>query len=138
MKLQSFKRLDKSDYPEKYQDLIDTLSQSLNIAIEDIYNALSNQISITDNIYCNVKDIQVKVDASGNPTTTTTFAIDSSINALKGLSVIKVDNITSTTVYPTGGITITYTLNNAQQVQIKNITGLPANNTFQLRIVAWG
>lgn len=138
MKFQTFKRLNKADYPDKYQDLIDTLSSSLNIGVEALYNAMNNQISITDNIYCNVKDIQVKVDSSGNPTSTTVFTVDSTITALKGLSVIKVDNITNTNVFPTGGVTITYTLITAQQVQIKHITGLPANNIFQLRIIAWG
>ena len=54
---------------------------------------------------------------------------------LQVISFLKFTKLSST-VFPTGGIFISYT-QNAQLITITNITGLPANNSFLLTVVAW-
>jgi hypothetical protein len=137
MKLPNFKRLNKADFAQQFADLIDTLSVSLNIGIENLYTALDNRLSLSDNLLCTVKDLQLTVDSSGNPTATTTFTVDSKITNLKGLQVIKVDNVTSPNTYAPGAVQLQWTLT-TKGVQILNATGLTANTLYQLRIIAWG
>jgi hypothetical protein len=137
MKLPNFKRLNVADYDEKFRDLIDTLAASLNIGIEAIYDALNKKLSLSDNFLCDVKDLQLTVDSSGIPTTTKTFQLSSSITALKGITCIKASNLTDSRLYPTGAVWVDYTIT-TQGVEITHVTGLQANNLYQLRIIAWG
>lgn len=101
MKLPSFKRLIRTDYKQEFQSLIDQLSVSINIGIESIYDALNRKITLRDNIACTVKEIDVKVDVTGTPITTTLFKMDIS-NRLDGIVVLNALNQTDSTVYPTG------------------------------------
>jgi len=138
MKIPTFKRLDKANFAQQYSQLIDTLATSLNIGIENLYNIINNQLSLGDNLLCDVKDVQVTVDSNGKPISTTTFNLTNvTSSSLKGLQVIKADNITSSTTYPSGGIFLSYTIATSG-VQLTHVTGLQANNTYQLRIIAWG
>jgi hypothetical protein len=138
MKLPNFKRLNKADFDQQLGDLVDTLSASLNIGIENLYTALNNRLSLADNFLCSVKDVQVTVNSSGTPIGTTTFTIDSKITNLKGLQIIKVDNVNTPTSYAPGAVSINgYTIT-SNGVQLLNVAGLSANTLYQLRIIAWG
>lgn len=136
MKLPSFKRLIRTDYKQEFQSLIDQLSVSINIGIESIYDALNRKITLRDNIACTVKEIDVKVDVTGTPITTTLFKMDIS-NRLDGIVVLNALNQTDSTVYPTGGIFISWT-QTQNGILINNITGLQANQTYTLKLVAFG
>lgn len=136
MRLPSFKRLFKNDYEEQYQTLIDRLSSSLNIGIEVLYDALNRRLTIKDNVAATVKDVNVTVNSNGLPNATTSFALDIS-NQVLGLEVIKADNLTNPTTYPTSGIIINYT-QNGTNVLINHVTGLQSGQTYRLRIIAWG
>lgn len=136
MKLQSFRRLFKQDFEEQYQKLVDQLSGSLNYGIETLYEALNKNVSLKDNVRCTVKDISVKVDANGNPSESTTFTLDIQGQVI-GTQVIYAINTTNSSIYPSGGIFVSYA-QTTTGILINNITGLPANQTFTLRIVAYG
>jgi hypothetical protein len=75
MKLPTFRRLNIANFAEEYRELIDTLSNSINTAIDSIHNALNNKLSLADNFLCDLKDIEISVDSSGIPTSTTTFKL---------------------------------------------------------------
>lgn len=137
MKLQSFRRLLKTDFEQQYQGLIDKLASVLNIDIESVYNVLNKNVSISDNILCTVKDVTVTVDATGTPTQQTQFSLDSQVTKVLGTQVIYAINNTNSTSYPTGGIFISFTPTTTG-VLINNITGLVANNSYTLRIIAYG
>jgi len=136
MKLQSFKRLFKTDYKEEFQDLIDKLSASLNVGIESLYDALNGKLSLSDNLYCNVVDIDVIVDSNGIPKNTTSYPITLKTKPI-GLQVIDARNLTNTTTYPSGAIFISFTAENTRII-INHITGLQANQTYRLKIITWG
>lgn len=135
MRLPSFLRLNKGDYSQDQQDLIGKLAASLNISIQVIYDALNGKTNLTDNIDCKVADVTLAVDSSGNPISSTTFIINNN-STVRGLSLIKAQNITNTNIYPTSSPFISFTqINNT--VRIDNISGLQANNQYTLRIIAW-
>lgn len=136
MKLPSFKRLLKTDYAQQFQSMIETLSYSINTAIESLNNALSNNVSLADNILCSVKTITTQVDLNGKPTVSLVFPL-SFTGTCKGLSVINVTNTTNTSSYPTSGVILSFAQTQSG-IQINNITGLEPNNTYSITVIAWG
>lgn len=132
----SFKRLFKGDYDSEEQGLIDKLSSSLNYGIEVLYDALNRKLTLRDNISCTVKDVEVTVNSSGIPNSSTTFSMDIT-NKIDGLMVIRAENLTNSNTYPSGGVFVTFSQNNTT-VTIIHVTGLQANNNYRLRIVAFG
>jgi hypothetical protein len=140
MKLPSFKRLFENDFDSSERNLVAKLALSLNQGIENLYLALSKRISLRDNIQCTVKDVQVTVDSNGIPINTTSFRVDDTqINQnipVIGCMVINATNSTNPTTYPTATPFISWT-QTANAVQINHVSGLQANNTYVLRIVAF-
>jgi len=136
MQIPSFKRILNTDYAAQFQQLINTLGFTLNNAISNINDALDNEISLQDNILCTVKTFNIQVDATGKPTTTTTFPLSFTGTCL-GVSLINLINTTNTGTYPTGGVTISFS-QTQNGIQLNNLTGLLPNNTYSITVVAWG
>lgn len=134
-KLPAYKRLYYNDFPKEAQTIIEQLSYTINNAFEGIFNALNNNINLRDNLAVSVRDITVNVDANGNPLSVLTFGIDNN-NPIDGVLVIRALNQSNKGVFPTSGIFITYT-QTGNKVTISNITGIPTNNTFLVRIIAF-
>lgn len=126
----------KIDYPQEQQALVEKMSVTINNGFEIIYNAMSHNVSLTDNIFCTISTVTVTVDSTGTPTSSSSFQIDTT-GTLKGTQVINAVNNTKSTIYPTAVPFITYTQNN-KLISIVNISGLPANNKFTLTLIAWG
>ncbi len=134
-KLPSYKRLYYNDFPEEAQETIEQLSYTVNNAFEGIFSALNKNINIRDNLAVSVRDITVNVDANGIPLSTLTFGVDNN-NPIDGVLVIRALNQTNNNVFPTGGIFISYT-QNGTKITVNSITGLPINNTFLVRVIAF-
>lgn len=135
-RLPSFRRLNKQDFSPENQQLIEQLAGNLNIGIEVLYDVLNKKLNLEDNFLASVRTFNVQVNANGLPTTQTSFAIDN-IGTIKGLTVLNVNNLTNPTVYPTGGVTISFE-QRTRSILIKHITGLPVNNRFSITVVAFG
>lgn len=136
MQIPSFKRILNSDYAAQFQQLVSTLGFTINNAIENINDALDNEISLQDNILCTVKTFSVQVDSTGKPTTSTTFPLSFTGTCL-GITMINIINTTNSASYPTGGVTISFSQTQSG-IQLNNLTGLAANNTYSITVVAWG
>lgn len=135
MKLQSFKKLVKTDYAEEFQAFVETLSGSINSGIENLYTALNKRLTLRDNLACTVKDIEVEVNSSGIPKQTLNITTDLDTR-VEGIQVIYVLNKTSTTVYVTGTPFISYEITQTG-IKVNHIAGLHANNKYLLRLVIW-
>jgi len=127
------KRLVKEDFEAKYQDLVGQIAFILNPALEQITAILSNGLALSD-LNVQVKQITLRVNSDGVPTTDASFQ-----SSLKGrCSVIMIGralNLTNPTTYPTGGHSVSFTLNN-EQIIIKHITGLTPNDQWQITVIA--
>ena len=126
-KLPGYRRIFKTDYQQEYQQLVDTLSTSVNNGFETLYDALNKKLSIKDNFVNGPKDITVTVDATGTPKQTTSFILDSG-NKLLGLQVILV------TPTPVNMPYVAFSQDN-KAVLVSKITGLTANIKYTIRIV---
>lgn len=135
MKLPSFRRLFSSDFPNQFKQLVDTLSVSLNNGIEVLYEALDNRLTLRENLSCTVKDVTVVVDANGKPIQAVNMKLDTT-NKVEGCMVISALNQNSSTIYPSGGIFISFN-QSSNILNLTNITGLQANQSYVLRVVAF-
>ena len=67
MKLKSFRRIITQDFDKEYQKLIEQISSPINNAFNELYFTLNGRVSLQDNVYCTVKDLDITVDSNGNP-----------------------------------------------------------------------
>lgn len=132
MRIGLFKRLVRTDYSDEYQTLIDQLGVSLNNTVESLVNIVSKNVSLSDNIACTIKDIEVTVDANGTPKEAITINTDKS--TITAVICGRANNLTNSNIYPNSGIQISYT-QSGSKININNIAGLQANNIYSLRIV---
>ena len=136
MKLPNFKRLYDQDYQQEFKGLVGQLAVSINSGFEVLYEALNKKVSLRDNIACTVRDVNVVVDATGNPKNRTTFSLDSNSVVVDGCQVIRATNNTNSNTYPSNAVFISFTQTNSG-VEINNVTGLQQNQQYTLRIVAY-
>lgn len=136
MKIPGMRRLydDITKKPEEKQ-LVTSLSIPINNNIEVLYNALNGQLTLSDNLSCTVVQVDVRVDESGIVRNGASFKLKNTLNVI-GTQVIDAINLTNSSVFPSGApfITGAQTQNG---YQINHVTGLPANNIFRLRVIAW-
>lgn len=136
MKLPSFRRIFKTDFAQEFQNLVDQLSVSINVGIENLYDALNRKLTLRDNMLCTVKEIDVTVDPTGAPTNTTSFPLDIS-GRIDGVIVLSAINLTTTGMYPSYGVFISWT-QTQNGILINNITGLQSGQKYRIRVVAFG
>lgn len=134
MKLQSFKRIFKTDYKAEFQDLVDGLAASLNYTIESIITAFNNNISLRDNISCSVKEILVTTNGSGIIQASQEVSINQN-KVVDGVICMYAKNKNNSNTYPSSGVFISYTQNTNNTITINNVSGLGINQSFLLRLV---
>jgi hypothetical protein len=136
MKLPTFKRILKQDFKPDQADLVTKLGYSLNQGIESLYDVLNKKVSIRDNILATIKDVEVIVDSAGVVNSGGVFNIDFQ-GQVGGLEIIKADNLTNSTVYPTTAPWPTWEVISTG-IKILHVSGLPEKNLFRLRVLVWG
>ena len=129
--IQSPKRIIVEDYPKENRSLVERLSGSINLFMDDVYRVISKNLNTYDNLNRELRTITVTVDSTGKPVQNLQFQ-----NVLKtklsGMIVIRVFN-----ALPTSQPFITFA-ENSGVVTISNITGLTAGTSYQLVIEVIG
>jgi hypothetical protein len=133
MKLPSFKRITKGDYPPESAGLIETLSFSINTGIELLYQALNKSITLQDNVACTVKDVVVEVTESGVPKAKTSVGLNTS-NRVLGITVLNAINSKNPSVLPTAGVFVSF-YQNGKTLNLNSFKGLPQDQMFTLTLV---
>lgn len=134
--LSSFKRIYKTDFEPQYQNLIEQLSNYVNPNTEQLFLTLKNNVTLKDNIYGQVVDIIVKVNENGTPITSVGFTNNLSTPII-GLVVLNCVSTSGSNIFPTAGVFCSFTQNN-KNVLINNISGLPANQEFSIKLASFG
>lgn len=134
-KLQSYKRIISSDFNEDDRELVDQLASSLNTVIDDQLYTLNGKVSLSDNLYCTVKDVDLVVDVSGG-TQNTRFVVNNPTVPVSGIQIIRATNLSNSNVYPTGQPFMTFTQLEGS-ILINNITGLLPGYRWRVRVIAW-
>lgn len=134
MKLPSFKRLFDRDFPAEFKQLISQLGLTVNSGFDSIYNALNNNLTFADNFNGTISTFDVAVNASGIPVKVPSFTLSTNQTNVTGLLLLNVNSKGTTTVYPTSGVTITFT-KESNKIYIQHITGLTVGTTYTISVI---
>jgi len=138
MKLPWFKRLYEKDFDEEYQDLVSDLAVTINTSFENIYLALSNRLTFSDNFDSSINEVIVEVDENGKIKSGNSFKIaqksNTTISKVLGLQVINVVNLSNNGQYPTGTPFISFRQSEST-ITLEHITSLPKNTKFKITVL---
>ena len=134
-KMSSYRRIITNDFEEEDRDLVGQLSTPINYSFNELYFALNGRLTLRDNLFSTVKDVDIYVNSNGTPVNTTSFALDKT-GSILGCSVLSAVNQDNTSVFPTGQPFISFTQNN-NSIFINHITGLTPGYRWTIRVVAF-
>ena len=138
MKLPWFKRLYEKDFDEEYQQLVSDLAVTINTSFENIYLALSNRLSFSDNFASTIVELIIEVDERGKIKTGNSFKIeqlgDKVSPKVMGLQVVNAVNLSNNGLYPDSTPFLTYK-QSENTITIEHATGLPKDTKFRLTIL---
>lgn len=134
-RIPDFRRIDKADFDKDIQDSIDKLAFPLNSFMEQTRTALQGNLDFT-NINQQIISLTVTVDATGIPTQKTQYR-STLKSKVAGNICIAAFNVTNPTHFPTTAPFISFNINE-NIITILNITGLQANEKYQLSILSVG
>ena len=129
-KLDNVRRIIKEDFKSEDQELIGKLAYVINSFMEQVVRQFNGNIDFT-NLSEDVVQYTVTVDGSGVPIGNN--LVKSTVNNPKGVVVVKAENKTSSTTYPTSAPWVSWTPN-GNILKIQKITGLQANNKYVLTL----
>jgi len=134
MKLSNVRQIIAEDFPEESRPIVERLGGVLNYFMRQVVELNNGQIDF-ENTQWAVSNVEVTVDASGIPTQVTRVLVNK--NNPKGLSVIRSQNLTNSTIYPTNAPFVSYVSEGNNVIRITHVTGLPANNKFRLTFISF-
>lgn len=132
-KLDNIRRLIEDDFEPEQRPMIRRLGFVVNTFMENVVRQVNGKLDFS-NLSEDLKVFKITVNASGVPLKSD--KINTNITNPSGLTVIKARNITSPTTYPTEAPWISFEPVSGSRniLKINKITGLPANNEFELTI----
>ncbi len=128
--VKNLKRIIKEDFPEEYQELIDKLAFAINPFLEQVSDAFNKKIN-NDNLTREVVSITVE-NVSGNLRTPVQFKTTLK-DKLLGFNIIRAENLTNSSIYPTNAPFISWTINE-NIISVKKVTGIQDNNKYRLTL----
>lgn len=128
--LDNVRRIIIEDYEEEERPLVSKLAGTLNNFMEQVVSTVNGNLDF-DNINRKISTFEVTVDSTGKPITSTKF---SGKRGVKGTSVINIENLTNTNVFPDNHPFISYTSTGEGIYTVRKITGLPISNKFRITL----
>jgi hypothetical protein len=134
-KIDSFSILKKEDFDSKDANLVDKLAFVINPVLTQLESILNKNIDF-DNLRQEIKDVIVEVNGSGTPKILTQIK-NNLLSKVRGIQVIKAENLTNSLLFSTSQPFITFNENN-KIITIANVTGLQADNKYKLTVITYG
>lgn len=133
MQFTFFRRIIKEDFKKDEQDLVGRIGFIINPCFTQLSSILSRNLTWEDNFSAVVKTITITVDSAGIPLNTTSFSVDLKAQC-QNLFVTQAKNLTNVAHYPVSAPFISWT-QSGSQIVINHVSGLQANEQYQLRII---
>ncbi len=133
-RLNNVQRIRPEDFEEEYANLVEQLGVILNEFMQKTVDMSDGNVNF-ENLDQNVITFDITVDASGNALGVSQINVGKT--SPKGMSIIYSQNLTNSQVYVESQPFISYVSAGTGLVNIKNISGLPANNKFRLTAIVY-
>lgn len=127
-KIDNVKRISPEEVGEESREAVEAVAQYYNYFAEQVTNALNGNLDF-DNLKRSLLTIEVTLNTNGVPISVTKFAGNI---GLKGINVIRADNLVNAAVYPTSGPFITFGASGDGFYTILHITGLATLTKYRI------
>lgn len=134
-RIPDIKRIQKENFDKDDQRLAEQIAYPINSFMEQTRSALEGRLDFT-NLNQELITLTVTVDADGVPIVTTKWKSNLKSN-VAGNVVISAANQTDTSAFPDGCPFISYSQNGGI-ITVLNVTGLQANNKYDLVVLSIG
>lgn len=128
-RIDNIQRIKVEDFDREQQEVVEKIAIIYNYFAENVSNVINGELDY-DNTKNQIIDIEVTVDTNGIPSVSTKFT---SRPGLQGTNVVRADNLTNASGYPTSAPFIVYTANGGGVYTINKVTGLVANQKYRLK-----
>lgn len=135
-RLPNLRRIYTHDFPEEAQDLIQKLSESLNINLEVLYDALNNKLTLRDNMACTLRSVDIEVDANGHPLSKTSVELTNNMGVY-GVQVTAAQPLKELGIYPYAQPFVTYSMGQDGRLSIIHVSGIQPNIKYRLNLIIW-
>lgn len=135
-KLSNPTRVTKESVPKEYQGVVESVGGPFNDFSDQVYFALNGNITVTDNLNMRYKILDLSVNGSGNPLLLTQFKNTLNIRPT-GILVVKVENLTNPTIYPSGAPFASWS-ENGGVITVNNVTGLSTDYKWRITVLTLG
>lgn len=131
-KLGQLKRISADDFDKKDRDFVNRLAFVLNPFLTALASALDNSLTIEDNLVLSYQDIEFTAPI----TPAKSVSVLSSLSVLvRGLEIIRVDNLDSPTAVLLGAPFLEFTNGDGKQIIITNSLGFVPGARYRVRVV---
>lgn len=130
MIVRSAGRFNREDFPEEQQEMMEQIGEYLNTFNEDMYECVNKNITITDNLNQEIKQVDIKTDENGTFTQT---IIKPSVYTVQGVLVIKILLLEGTQV--SSAPFVLWTMNTDGNIVIDSVTGLNPSSNYRLTLL---
>jgi hypothetical protein len=127
-KIDNVKRISPEEVGEESREAVEAVAQYYNYFAEQVTNALNGNLDF-DNLKRSLLNIEVTLTTTNQPVTVTKFAGNV---GLRGINVIRADNLTNAAVFPSSAPFITFGASGDGFYTILHITGLATLTKYRL------
>lgn len=133
-KLKNIQRINPSDYPDEYSQIIDGLAGTLNEFMQDVIDMSDGRIDY-DNLIFNQLQFEITVGENGIPIQE--FQLKTGVTQPTGFTVVRAVNLSNTFAFATGQPFISYNNVGTDLVKVINISNLTSGDKYRLTVLVY-
>jgi len=132
MKINNITQIQAEDFPKDQQQMAEQLGNVLNPFMQQVVEINDKRIDFENRVE-NYKQIEMTVDANGTPVLND--KINTGKTSIRGTEIIAAFNLVDINGYPISKPFISYLQLSGNIIQVKNISGLIANQKYRLHVI---
>lgn len=136
MKIDNVRRIIQEEFKSEDRETIGKLAYILNSFMEQTVQAVNGNLNIEENFTQEIKVVKMKVNSSGTPQINPQIKTNLTTR-IKGIVVISASNLTTPSNYLSNAPFISFGISE-QVIKLNNITGLIANDEYNLTLLIFG
>lgn len=134
MKINNVTQIKAEDFSKDDQQMAEQLALVLNPFMQQVVEIMDERLDFENRVE-NFIQIEMTVSSSGTPILND--KISTGKGRIRGLQVVAAFNLSNVSGFPTQSPFISYSVLGGGVIQVNNITGLRANEKYQLNIIVY-
>jgi hypothetical protein len=133
-KLKNIQRINPSDYPSEYSQLVDGLAGTLNDFMQDVIDMSDGRVDYDNLIF---KQLQFEISVGDNGVPLQDFQLKTGVNQPTGFTVVRAVNLSNTFAFASGQPFISYSNAGSDLIKVTNISNLTSGDKYRLTVLVY-